>query len=349
MNGRKLGGVLSVCVLTLAVIAGYLSFQGTTIEAGDSPSRTPIGNGINGANEAVAPSPVGALATERSLPFSRPASLNGTEIDGGFRVDEQGHLIVDKSIKRLMDYFLGTVGEMTIEEIVANLETLVQGALPEPARSEALTILRNYIDYKQGLFQLEQEIGEVDLMSLQSGELGGMSERLRLIRETRVSFLGEEVTQAFFAEEEAVDQYTLKKLMIRNDASLNETEKQAQLEQAAALLPTRVREARAGTQKHEQLSVAENRLKNEGATAEQIYAQRAQIVGDAAAQSLAKLDAEREEFRQRLRQYRLEKKTLDETAMQGSDKAESLQRLRESHFSDVEIRRVAVLDKIGEE
>lgn len=346
MNGRKLAGLLFLCVVGLALWAGYISLQ--TDESYDvSATRQ-----HTGVVEDVAAMQIDTSVSEPTsskLPFTLPKSLQGTEIDGGFRVDEHGHLIIDKSIKRFMDYFLGTVGELSVEEIVANLETLVQGALAEPARSEAMTILRNYIDYKQGLVQLEQDIGEVNVLTLDAGQLGGMAERLRIIRETRVAFLGEDVANAFFGEEEAVDQYTLKKLQIVNNQELNETQKKEQLQSAEAMLPAHIKQQREQTQMYEQLSVREYELKSSGASAAEVYAARAEMVGDEAAQRLALLDAERADFTRRLRAYRLEKKALDETAMDEVDKSAALDRLRQSHFTELEIRRVVALDRIGRE
>lgn len=348
MSGKKLGAILLCCVLALGFLAGYLSLRDDT-ESKAYP-------GLEATDLATEPELVAADHAERmksltdtKLPYSMPDSLQGTDVDGGFRVDDQGHLIVDKSIKRFMDYFLGTVGELSIEQIVANLEALVQGGLEEPARTEAMTILRNYIDYKQALYQLEQDIGEVNVMTLQPDQLGSMGERLRQMRETRLSFLGEDVTQAFYGEEEAVDQYTLKKLLIVNDETLSEEDKRARLQQAESLLPPHIKEQRAATQLHAQLSETESRLKSEGATPEQLYAARAEMVGDEAAVRLAELDTEREDFRRRLRLYRVEKASLDATAMAQSDKAASLAQLRKSYFTELETRRVIALDKLGRE
>ncbi len=346
MNGRKLAGLLFLCVAGLALWAGYISIQ--TNETAGLPRAVQQTEVVGDVVVTQGDLPV-SEPTSSKLPFKLPKSLQGTDIDGGFRVDEQGHLIIDKSIKRFMDYFLGTVGELSVEEIITNLETLVQGALAEPARTEAMTILRNYIDYKQGLVQLEQDIGEVNVLTLDAGQLGGIAERLRIIRETRVTFLGEDVANAFFGEEEAVDQYTLKKLQIVNNQDLTDTEKKEQLQGAEAMLPAHIKQQREQTQMYEQLTAREYELKSAGASAAEVYAARAEMVGDEAAQRLALLDAEREDFTRRLRAYRLEKKVLDDTAMDQSDKTAALERLRQSHFTELEIRRVAALDRIGRE
>lgn len=349
MSGKKLGGVLVLCVSMLLVVVGYSLYQADavpSIVAHQAPANNEPTSG-----HVVPVAHTAQLAEERarSMKVELPPSLRGTEIDGGFRVDEEGHLIVDKSIKRFLDYFLGTVGEQSVEEIISNIESMIEQSLQEPAKSEAMAVLTSYVGYKQALYDLEQEIGEVNLMTMEADQLSGMEERLRQIRETRRSYLGEDISQAFFAEEEAVDQYTFKKLLVMNDLELDAQERQEKLKEIEVMLPEKVREQRAATRIHETLSEKEAELKSSGASQDEIYAARAELVGDEAAQRLAALDAKRADFRNRLREYRIEKHVLDETAMDDADKAQALEQLRGGYFSEVETRRVAALDRIGAE
>ncbi len=276
-----------------------------------------------------------------------PASLRGTEVDGGFRVDENGDLIVEQGIKRYFDYFMATVGEESIAEITARIHDAIMTQLEEPARSQALTILEDYLSYKTQLYELEQQIGEFNPASFNGSQLPMLASRLEAIFDARRTHLSAEVVDAFFSEDEAVDRYTLNRLSVLHDKALTEEERKEQLAQLEDTLPEDIRQQRAEVTQYQRYLVEETKLEKQNASPAEIHQLRSQEFGEEAAVRLAELDQKRGEWELRLKQYRIEKAQLDSSGLSQQDLVEQIEQLRSHHFSDIETRRVKALDRIN--
>ena len=50
-----------------------------------------------------------------------PKSLNLTHVDGQLEIDDEGNLIISGQIKNLFDYFLMTLGEENLDEILTRI------------------------------------------------------------------------------------------------------------------------------------------------------------------------------------------------------------------------------------
>ena len=60
----------------------------------------------------VEPTPA---AAESAALSSLPPSFAGTEVDGQFRLDDAGNLLISMDIRRIFDYFLSAYGEERIQ------------------------------------------------------------------------------------------------------------------------------------------------------------------------------------------------------------------------------------------
>lgn len=276
-----------------------------------------------------------------------PASLRGTEVDGGFRVDENGNLIIEQGIKRYFDYFMATVGEESIAEITARIYSAIMTELEEPARTQALTILEGYLAYKASLYELEQQLGDFNPASFNEGQLPLLADRLDAIFDARRMHLSEDVVDAFFSEDEAVDRYTLNRLRLLHDKTLSEDQRRDQLAQLEAELPEDVRQQRAEVTQYQRYLIEEEKLEKQSASPAEIHQLRSQEFGEEAAVRLAELDQKRVEWDQRLQQYRKEKTQLKSSGLSQQDIGEQVERLRSQYFSEIEVRRVKALDRIN--
>ena len=63
---------------------------------------------------------------------------------------------------------LSAVGEEPIDTLIARIETLITAELEEPARSEALDVLKQYIGYKLALVDLETELAENSWLTVEA-------------------------------------------------------------------------------------------------------------------------------------------------------------------------------------
>ncbi len=286
-------------------------------------------------------------AAAKADPSARKApSLEGTDVDGGFRVDDNGNLLIDISIRRYIDYYLTTVGEASVEEITASIRHTLESRLPEPARSQALEILRQYLGYKTALQALQQEEGASQPLAGESA-FEVLEGRLQKLRDARDTYLAPELAEAFFGPENQLDQYTLEKLRVQQDASLSAEEKLARVAALQERLPENMREQIQETSRFENWQAQEEALLARQAGADEIYQLRAQTFGAQAAERLAELDRQRERWDRRFAVYSQEKRQLDQAGLAEQDYQSQLTELRSRHFDEIERRRVAALDKLA--
>lgn len=128
------------------------------------PAQAPVppGPGAGATDRAPAEPPVPvpgtvavAVATSPSAPVAppRPASLQGTEADGAWRADAQGRLVVDRALRRRLDYALSALGEQTAEAIGAQWLAVAQRELPSGAFQELQALWQRYLQLQQHPWQ----------------------------------------------------------------------------------------------------------------------------------------------------------------------------------------------------
>src|SRR5690606_35982898 len=87
-----------------------------------------------------------AASPDKTVPaLQMPASLRGTEVDGVFQVDQAGNLLITEDLRRIFDYFLSSIGEESVQQSIARLRAYIGSQLEEPAASQALAILNQYL------------------------------------------------------------------------------------------------------------------------------------------------------------------------------------------------------------
>lgn len=341
--------------LGVAVLVGGLTFQAWKTEENHSLSETVYTPGSEvevrentdvgeNDNELGKQAEKGAeddlehfLARE---PAALPASLSGTEVDGGVRADEQGRLIVEARIRRMFEYFLSTLGETSLSEVKTWVAHYLDENLPASAAREGWSLFRNYLDYRRGLDTIAEPGLDADMDTVARS----MERRNALRREK----LGREAAEAFFATEEAYDQYMLRRRAIAQNDELTEAEKQQRLEQARAELPEPMREVREEATRPVRAREKVEQMRARGASEAEIRAWREAELGAEAADRLEKLEERREQWDQRYQAYRREREQLDTSGLAEPEREVALRRLREVHFDEEELRRVRALDRIRE-
>ncbi|MCQ4287493.1 lipase secretion chaperone [Pseudomonas stutzeri] len=264
-----------------------------------------------------------------------PASFAGTEIDGQLRTDSHGELIIDGDIRRVFDYFLASIGEESIEASVTRLRRYLEEKLSQPAEGQALRLLGQYLDYKRRLLILEKDHAQL-------ADLNAMRERLSAVRQLRAGIFDDHVHQAFFKLDEASDSFTLDRLAIRHDRTLDAAAKGAAIDRLQASLPAELLDTLVPRLQNE-LREQTQALQASGATAGELRQLRQQLVGNAATERLEKLDQKRQQWKQRLNAY-LEEKALVENSrgLGETEKRTAIERLAAERFDENERKRLLV-------
>ena len=286
--------------------------------------------------------PTSSHAAVKSLPaeFSSlvtglenlPQSLRDTEVDGELKVDGQGHLVIDISVRQLFDYFLSAMGEESLERIEARLRRYIAFQLEEPAAGEANQLLSDYLALKSALAIASQSF------SVSYGQTSSAELRLTQLNlhQLRRSHLTPAVADAFYAEEEAYDRHVLAVMT-------GETAPHGEL--FVETLPAEVEASLIAANRIEHLRQQTAQLKQRQGGADELYQLRLNLVGPEAAERLVALDNRRAEWERRVHYWLEQRQSILANKALATDQVElQLQRLRAELFNDSEQRRVLALE-----
>lgn len=325
---------LSAVVLVIAV-ATYLwsgaSNQGEAALAG------------GGARPGTYVSPDGSMPT-RSFETGLeelPRSLAGTDVDGGFEVDANGHLRITKGIRQTFDYFLSTVGEESISTIMARIKAYIRHRLKDPAASEAERLLADYAAYKQALDTLPKISPQAD-----GGlNLDAIQQQMTQVQSLRSQYFSPEVIEAFFGSEDAYDRYTVSRLQVLQNKGLSDQQRAQQLAMLQQQLPPAMQQSLKVANSVQDLNALTANWKKRGGTAQELREIREALVGPDAADRLEALDAENSDWERRMSGWLSQRDALLATAgLSESDKQAQVSQLRSKVFSAEEVLRVQALE-----
>lgn len=321
--------ILLLPVLFTACVAITLYLE----PASPTPARTFAGSPeTTPASRLPATQPHVGTSSAVASPSSAkqlPASFSGTQVDGVFQVDEQGNLRITRDIVQIFDYFLSAIGEETLAQSIERLQAHIRNQLPAPAEAQALALLEQYLDYKRQLVLLERDLPQLP-------SLDALKQRELAVQALRARLFSSEAHQAFFAAEESYNLFTLERLAIQRDDSLDANAKGEALDRLRDGLPEEL-QASVLPQLHSELRSQTSALQAAGGSAAQVQALRQQLVGNQAASRLQALDQQRQSWKQRLQRFQQEKSAIDNhPGLSPADKQAAIQHLAQEQFDERE-------------
>lgn len=271
-----------------------------------------------------------------------PSSFSGTTVDGVFRVDDEGNLIISEDIRRIFDYFLAAVGEEPLRASVDRLRAYIAAQLPADAREHALSLLNQYLDYKRELILLERDLPQL-------ANLDALRQREAAVQALRARMFDAETQQAFFGREEAYNHFTLQRLSIVHDSRLDDAAKAAAVDQLRDSLPAQMQDM-VLPQLQNDLRRQTAQLRAAGANAGQIRQLRQQLVGAEATQRLEALDQQRQTWKKRIAQYSRDKAAIENNpGMSDIDKRAAIALLATENFNEREQLRLEAAEQLATE
>ncbi|NMY50659.1 lipase secretion chaperone [Pseudomonas sp. WS 5011] len=288
---------------------------------------------------SASPSQIG-MQTQVAPLKNLPASFGGTTVDGVFRLDANGNLLISEDIRRIFDYFLAAAGEEPLRTSVERLRAYIAAELPANAREQALVLLNQYLDYKRELVLLERDLPQM-------ANLDALRQREAAVQALRARIFDSETQQAFFAREEAYNQFTLQRLAILQNSQLDDAGKAAAVDQLRNSLPAEMQDT-VLPQLQNELRQQTARLQAAGAKPEQIRQLRQQLVGAEATQRLEVLDQQRQTWKKRIAQYSTEKAAIENNpGMSASDKRAAIAQLAAENFDEREQLRLEAAEQLA--
>ncbi|MCC1495822.1 lipase secretion chaperone [Alcanivorax sp. 1008] len=270
-----------------------------------------------------------------------PASLQDTDVDGGFQLDADGNLIITNRIRQLFDYFLSAQGEESLPTIVQRLRAYIHNTLSGDAAAEAEQLLESYLGYLDDVAALDAPATPVN--GIDPTQLRAQKEQLEAIRAGRFDAVAND---AFFAEEEAYDHYTLSRLEVMQNEDLSAEERASQLAALENQLPAELQESIRDITRYQDLQTLTQQWQETDGNPANLQQMRENLVGREAAERLAKLDQERAQWQQRVDSWLREREAiLANTGISEADKERQIDAVRSKLFNEQEQIRVKSLEQ----
>jgi lipase chaperone LimK len=341
LAGRKLlGGV----ILILALIMVSRSFQKTTSAPETISELDPATeNAVDWALRPDAPAstpPAVTASVAAAAPAPHP-SLDGTDVNGGIRVDENGRVVLHRDIRRLFDYYLSLRGRMDNESIRALLRQHLEASQPRSVIDQALALFDQYLSLIDAEAKLSEEWTQRDLKATDQ-VAAVLDERRNLRRE----HLGDALTEAFYEDQEQYEAYQLERMKIGTNPNLSEAEKKSALAAAENLLSPQQREIRKQTFAWLDIKqLARQPIESLDVDGAEAIRQR---FGDNALDRLAAVEQERRTWEQKRETWLTEKAQLaTRNDLSEDEKKNLLLESARAYLDDSDIRRMQALDSDG--
>jgi lipase chaperone LimK len=329
--------LLGCAALAVLVIAWRMrSMDGAGASAAPRVDRTGGAEGAERIGHLRRPDlPAGAPSEpDDPRPAALPASLEGTDPDGDLRADAAGHLVIDRELRRLFDYFLAASGEEPIATMRARIIAVLRARLPALAADEAIDILDRYLAYREAARQLVAP----------ASEAAGLAQ----VHDLRAAHLPPAVVAAFFADEDAAIRAALARREVLADPALTPDERDRRLAEIDARTPAALREARAAAMAPLDQLARETALRAAGASGAEITAARTAALGAEAAARLGDLDRSRAAWDARLAQFRAERaRLLADPRLDDAERRRRIDELLVRSFTAPERIRVDALDRMA--
>lgn len=281
---------------------------------------------------------------DRPPPFA--PSLRDTLPDGDLQALSTSHqtevlgVLAYGELKRLFDYYLSTVGEQSVEAIVAHIRSELQGRLPSPLAKKAQQLLERYIAFKRDLVGLE---GNPDLSG---NTAAAIRRRMLAVQDLRARYFSADENQGMFGFEDAYDLDAVARLEISQNPALNAQQKQQQLAALEVSLPAAVLAEREANNVVVHIEQQAKTMRAQGASEDDIYRMRAKALDPQAATRLAEVDQEEAAWKSRVTYYQgaRDKLLKASTHATESEQQASLAQLQQSLFSEAERPRLAAYE-----
>jgi len=278
-----------------------------------------------------------ANGTNKVNPGPLPRSLRGSSHDFHPQLTASGDLIIDETARGLFDFYLAAIDEEALEIILLRINLALENELSGKAFDQASELLRNYINYKIVLTELEEPFSK-------QMDISALKQRNDYVKSLRRAQLGESAADIFFAQDEAYDDYMLERLAIQQNTTLSLDQRKQALARAEQDLPEKMQTMRKQVTVHADLSQNIKALRKEGASDNEIFQARSDVLGADAAVRLAQLDEKRALWQQRLDEYVSDRDQIKSSGLSKEDQHLALNNLLEQNFQGRDQLRVRALD-----
>jgi len=252
------------------------------------------------------------------------------------RLDENGLVVPDQTAKEALENGFLELGPDLSPEAMTELQDLIRIGLPGEAGEKAARIMENYYqlrlaedDFNQ---QREDQLSITKVNQLPS--IDGYEELVQLRR----SYLGDEIADKLFAVEDAQARHMFAAIATQQNKNLTDEEKQSQQEALQDKLNDRLL-ALGQLEPEEAAAESVRRLRNKGASSDDIYSTREAILGSERARDLAAIDREEAQWQNSFSGFWQARENVKQASLDEAESERQIEELLAQHFSPEERER----------
>ena len=339
MKKYALYGLVAL-LLTLAAVMLWFSKDTTPDTTAADTSNRPASSVGGRPLKAVA-----AMKFDTGLEHL-PPSLRDTDAPT-FLIDENGHLVINRGLRNVYDYFLSAISDEPVEILVARIRAYIEHVLKgKPAAAEAEHILDGYIAYKKALIGV-QVPAPTDKTKL---DIPAIRAEMDQVAALRTQFLSPEVIQAFFGDDDAYDRFTMARIELSQNKNLSAADRARQIDAMEEQLPDSIKQGLKTAKQFQSLQALQDDCKQRHCSDDELHQQRQALVGPAAEARLEALDQQNAAWDARINSWLSQRSTiLANKAISDSDRQQQVTDQRNALFTTQEQIQVKMAEEAHDE
>ncbi|MCJ8168917.1 lipase secretion chaperone [Atopomonas sediminilitoris] len=301
------------------------------------------------------PSAPQAIAPERKQMTATPAQqgplvagMADTEVDGELLLDANGNLQMQLGVRDYIDYFLSAADEAGIDAAVAAMMADAKQRLQEPALSQFVNVLGDYLAYKEASIALLSQPLTAAQQNNPQDQLGALKQGLQALDNLRREHFSPAAVEGFFGAEEAYSRYTLGVMALQQREDLSDADKQLREEALRAALPAAMQ---ASQSKQMQALAVEEQARSLMASKTdegQVRAFLSQHYEPKVVEAMLQEQRAEQAWDGQYQQYRQELARLRAAGMAEQDQVQAQQKLRQQWFSEEQWHKVETYDAFND-
>ena len=336
-------GLLAFLFITVAWVYSPIEQADVNITSNHKIDFKPVPTNKTKHSRALNHQIYESLSQQEKVPVKLgplPTSLLGANHGTQLRTTEDGNLYISEDVRDFFEFYLSAIEEESLETILRRINHDMTTQLSGDALKQAKELLRNYIDYKISLAELENSFSSAST----DMNISALKQRNTYLHDLREEHMGAVIAEAFFSQDEFYDLYMLNRIEVLQDKTLSPEEKSEALASVEQMLPEKTREARAQSTQHLDLSSAVTALRKDGASDQEVFQLRSAMVGADAAGKLASLDVKRALWQQRLKEYVNTRDQITSSGLSYQEQTIAINDLIEERFQGRDQLRVRALN-----
>lgn len=336
MNKTKTN-ILKICTILIIslvfMIILYWLYPKSQL-ANSKPIDQSVSSASNSRNQSTVLNQNDEISKLKSL------SQNDTEINCELLFDASQQLIINEKTRNCFEYFISQYGENEITTIQGRFQLFVTQHFKIEQQQQILELWSRYLNYREALSQLQLHEAPQDNYQYFQAVFNSMQDLKQKI------FSKREI-EGLFGAEDVYQQYTLDRMQILENDTLDSIAKAQRLQQRFEQLPLEWQDNLKSLTQLENLAALTQQIKDRNGSAQELREMRQNLVGAAATERLEALDQQRSTWKQRVLSYLNARKMIVDSNLSTVAKDQAIQKLKQQNFqSSQEQQRLHTFEEI---